>query len=221
MHFKNKKAILFDLDGTLIDSAPDLANSINYMLRELQQDTFDEKQIRSWVGNGAKTLVKRALLANKKSDDKIAQDGLEIFLDHYKNNLCNKTVLYPSVKKRLKELKDRGFMLAIITNKPYDFISPILKKLEIDNYFEDFIGGDSLKFKKPDPTPLLFMCDKLKVPIDQAIMIGDSKNDILAARAASMSNIALSYGYNYNEDLNIYEPDLILDNFGKIADYLT
>ena len=210
MNLSDKKLILFDLDGTLIDSVPDLSESVNFMLRELKKPTFSEELIRTWMGNGAKTLVQRAV----KKDD--VDDELKIFLTHYSNNLCNKTILYPSVKKTLKTLKDRGFKLAIITNKPYDFIEPILKGLDILKYFDDFIGADSLDEKKPHPKPLLYMCEKFGVSVKDSVMVGDSKNDILAAKVAGMDSIGVNYGYNYDEDIVTYEPDLIIDDFAKI-----
>jgi 2-phosphoglycolate phosphatase len=210
MNLSDKKLILFDLDGTLIDSAPDLAQSVNFMLRELNRSTFSEDIIRSWVGNGAKRLVQRAL--DKESVD----SELDIFLKHYSSNLCDKTKLYPNVLETLNTLKQKGHKLAIITNKPYDFIEPILKGLGISDLFDDFIGGDSLDRKKPDPLPLLYMCEKFGISVDKSVMIGDSKNDILAASAAGMDSIGVSYGYNYDESISVYEPDMVVDDFSTI-----
>ena len=110
--------------------------------------------------------------------------------------------------------------MAIITNKPFDFIEPILKQLELNNLFELCIGGDSLSEKKPSPLPLTFMCKKFKINARNTLMIGDSKNDILAAKAANIQSIAVSYGYNYGEDIRVYEPDLTIDNFGDILEVL-
>jgi phosphoglycolate phosphatase len=222
--FIDKELLLFDLDGTLIDSAKDLALSINYMLSEINRDKFSDEIIDSWVGNGAATLVKRALSGSVEVDEnldaKIFENALEIFLTYYKNNLCVATVMYPNVKTTLKILKDSGYKLAIITNKPSEFIKPILEKLEIYDMFSLCIGGDSLSQRKPHPMPLLHICKELGLHVEKSIMIGDSKNDILAAQAANIQSIAVSYGYNYGEDIRVYNPDITVDDFADILKVL-
>ena len=220
MNFTDKELIIFDLDGTLIDSVPDLALSVNHTLKSLNRDTFSEDIIRTWVGNGATTLVKRALSgsANIKDDiDEILfQEALEIFLKFYSNNLTTSTILYDNVKDTLISLKSKNYRLVIVTNKPYDFIQPILLGLDLDDLFEYYIGGDSLSQKKPNPMPLLHVCEKLNIATEKSIMIGDSKNDIIAAKEANMDSIAVSYGYNYDEDISIHEPNIVFDNFAEI-----
>lgn len=217
---KSKKLIIFDLDGTLIDSAKDLALSINYMLEQVGHQTFSEETIDLWVGNGAQTLVKRALSGsetiNENIDEELFEKSLTIFLDYYKNNLCVKTAPYPHVETTLKKLYSHGYYMAIVTNKPYDFVQPILKTLDIEKYFSYYIGGDSLSLKKPSPEPLLHVCQKLGISYKNSIMVGDSKNDILAANAANMQSIAVSYGYNYGEDISMYNPDITIDDFSDI-----
>ncbi|MEA2017442.1 MAG: phosphoglycolate phosphatase [Campylobacterota bacterium] len=221
MEFKNKKAILFDLDGTLIDSVPDLASAVNHMLKELNRQIFSENVIRRWVGNGAQTLVKRALLSqsdiSKDIDTKLFEKALNIFLIFYKDNVCVDTRLYSGVLDTLKTLKKQNFRLAIVTNKPYSFIQPILTKLELDNIFEYFIGGDCLEKKKPDPMQLLYTCEKLNITIEESIMIGDSKNDILAANSIDMDSIGVTYGYNYGESISVHNPSLVVDKFSDIT----
>lgn len=220
MKFINKKLLLFDFDGTLIDSAPDLALAVNHTMKSLNRSEFDEELIRSWVGNGALTLVKRGLSGKSEVDSELdeilVKKALEIFLEFYTKNLCVQTRLYPNVAKTLNSLKAKDYRLAIITNKPYDFIEPILQGLNIDNIFELFIGGDSLKLKKPNPEPLLYVCQSLGVSNIDTLMIGDSKNDILAAKAAAIESIGVSYGYNYGEDISVYNPDIVVDDFGEI-----
>jgi len=220
----NKQLIIFDLDGTLIDSALDLAIAVNYMLETLNRDSFDEAIIRGWVGNGAQTLVKRALVGqrevNQDLDEVLLNNALKIFLDYYAKNLAVKTKMYAGVEFTLKELYNNGFRLAIVTNKPYNFVEPILNQLNILNLFEIFIGGDSLDTKKPDPAPLKYVATKLDVDIHNCIMVGDSKNDILAAHACDMHNIAVTYGYNYGEDIAIYKPTFKVDNFSDILEIL-
>ncbi len=219
-----KKLIIFDLDGTLIDSVPDLAAAVNHMLTELGYRAYDEHLIRLWVGNGAQTLVKRALSGSVSIDETIDEthfmQALNIFLTHYSKNLALHTKAYENVVTTLQQLQKRGYRLAIVTNKPVEFVSPILEALSLQQYFEYFIGGDSLPERKPHPMPLLHVCEKLGTTVDEAVMIGDSKNDLLAANAAHMQSIGVTYGYNYDEEISVYDPDIIVDDFAELLKYL-
>ncbi len=216
MKFINKKVILFDLDGTLVDSAPDLALAVNHMLETLERETFSSETIRSWVGNGAQTLVKRSLSGSSVMDEAIEPElfskALDIFLDFYAQNLCVTTVAYPNVSATLKSLKEKKYRLVVVTNKPFDFIQPLLEGLALTDLFELCLGGDSLTKRKPDPLPLLHVCERLNVSVSECVMVGDSKNDIIAANAADMH----SYGYNYGEDISLYQPDRVVDDFSEI-----
>ena len=222
---QEKNVLLFDLDGTLVDSGPDLALAVNRTLKDLNKATFDQDIIHHWVGNGAKVLIERALSGSstidKQLDESLAQDALAIFLAHYQQCLCIESVLYDDVKKGLFALKAAGFRLAIITNKPAVFIQPILTGLGIDNVFELLIGGDTLSEKKPHPAPLHYALKQLNVVAEQCVMIGDSKNDILAAKAANIDSVGLTYGYNYGEDINQYQPQWCFDTFSELLSALT
>jgi len=224
LKFLNKKVIIFDLDGTLIDSSPDLALAINYMLKSINKERFSLDEIHHWVGNGAETLVKRALSGSSEISANINEDefkeALDIFLEFYAKNLAVATVTYPNVLSTLSKLKGHGYKLVIVTNKPFDFVEPILEKLQLKEYFEFYLGGDSLKEKKPHPAPLLYVYDKLKVSVDECVMIGDSKNDILASKACGMQSIGVTYGYNYGEHIKSYEPDVYFSDFSKIGEVL-
>jgi len=221
----HKKAIFFDLDGTLIDSVPDLAMAVNKMLERLGRERFDESVIRYWVGNGAQTLVKRALLGKRDVDDDtvetaLFQKALGIFLQAYRSHLCDATRPYPHVPETIEKLRQKGYRLAIITNKPEPFIAPILEGLGLKHYFEAWLGGDSLPQKKPDPMPLLHMCETFNITICDAVMVGDSKNDILAANACSMASIGVTYGYNYGEEISIHQPTVVIDDFKTLLGHL-
>jgi phosphoglycolate phosphatase len=218
VYFTNKKLLIFDFDGTLIESVPDLASALNAMLLQLGRDTFSEESIREWVGNGAKTLVSRALCGSREIDATLlAQQplsrALEIFLHYYRQNPANKTRLYKGVKETLQDLHKKGYTLAIVTNKPTAFIAPINEALGIAELFSLSLGADALAQKKPHPLPLLHTLTQLGFSKEEALMIGDSKNDILAAKAAGIASVAVSYGYNYGEDIARYNPDAIIDNF--------
>ncbi|TQV86033.1 phosphoglycolate phosphatase [Aliikangiella coralliicola] len=223
--FKGKKVLLFDLDGTLIDSAPDLALAANLMLAELQMPEFSQEVVRSWVGNGAKTLVQRALSGSieisPELDAGYVDRALERFLQFYQANVCNETQLYEGVRETLQRLKDRGYKLTIVTNKPEQFVTPILKSFKLNEIFELVVAGDTLAKKKPDPAQLNYVCQQLSVSVQQCLMIGDSKNDILAAKAISMESIGLTYGYNYGESISIFQPEIALDHFSNILDVLS
>jgi phosphoglycolate phosphatase len=219
LKLENKKLLIFDLDGTLINSALDLALAVNYMLETIKRDTFSEEIIHGWVGNGALILVKRALSGSRTVDERLdevyVQKALKIFLDYYEKNLCNATVPYPHVISTLKTLKEK-YTLAIVTNKPFTFVSPILKGLDMDGLFELILGGDSLSQKKPHSMPLLHVCEKLSVSVEASVMVGDSKNDILAANACNMDSVGVTYGYNYGEDIGVHKPTIIIDDFGDL-----
>jgi phosphoglycolate phosphatase len=223
LSMQQKSLLLFDLDGTLIDSVPDLSLAINLMLEELGKDSFSIDQIKKWVGNGALMLVQRAMSGKNEPDilnKEELQKALELFLDHYTNNIFKKTRLYPNVKETLQELHKYSKKMVIITNKPHKFVKPILEELKIEEFFDDFIGGDYLSQKKPHPLPINYIIEKFQIPKRDVVMIGDSKSDILAAKSANIDSIALSYGYNQNEDLSKFKPELIIDNFSKLKEIL-
>ena len=224
MKFSHKKVILFDLDGTLINSAPDLALAVNHMLETLDRDMFSEDIIDGWVGNGALMLVQRALSGQRtvdgSLDNVLVQYALDIFLAYYAKNLCNETVPYPHVKTTLNTLQAKGYSLSIVTNKPFAFVEPILEVLGMNGLFELILGGDSLPLKKPDPAPLLHVSEKLGISVDKCVMIGDSKNDILAANACGMQSVGVTYGYNYGEDIGVHNPTVIINDFSELLELL-
>ena len=224
IELRDKKLLIFDLDGTLINSALDLAKAVNYMLVQLGKETFEEETIHGWVGNGALTLVKRALLGKREIDNTLdinyVEKALNIFLDYYEANLCNATVPYPNVTQTLQTLKENGYTLAIVTNKPFKFVAPILRGLEMEGLFAQILGGDSLAEKKPHPEPLLHVCETLGISVETSVMIGDSKNDILAANACGMDSVGVTYGYNYGEDIGVHKPTIIINDFKDLLGYL-
>lgn len=213
----NKQLLIFDLDGTLIDSVPDLANSVNFSLKNNNLPIHTTDSIRSFVGNGSYKLCERAcpIDSDKALVDKIHDD----FLSHYHANTCVATTAYQGVNDGLKRLA-KHYTLAIATNKPMRFLPAILGKFGWADLFKMVLGGDSLDKKKPDPAPLLHICQTLGIESGQAIMIGDSKNDILAGQNAGLTTLALSYGYNYDEPIKNSNPDRVFDDFGALAEFL-
>ncbi|MBI0425677.1 phosphoglycolate phosphatase [Psychrobacter sp. NG27] len=221
----DKQLLIFDFDGTLIDSVPDLADATNAMLTTLGKETYPIETIRNWIGNGSRLLVERALVGKVKVLEgeltvEEADHAEQIFFDAYKNLSGSKTVAYPDVDNGLKKLKDAGYTLALVTNKPIRFVPKILQSFGWQDLFSEVLGGDSLSTKKPDPAPLLHVCEALNVSPEQAVMIGDSKNDILAGQNANMDTLGLSYGYNYGQDIRELNPTEAFDGFADLVTWI-
>ncbi|BFT30461.1 phosphoglycolate phosphatase [Alteromonas sp. D210916BOD_24] len=213
--------VLFDLDGTLVDSVPDLALSLNLALNDLGYAQYSESEVRNWVGNGARMLVKRGLSGSTKVvpslSEAVVEQAFSRFIHHYREQLGKYSHLYPNVKSTLQRLFDHNIQLAVVTNKPTEFVAPILQSFDIAHYFKATLGGDALAQKKPSPLPLIHLCTSLGSTPEHCIMVGDSKNDILAAKAANMKSVGLSYGYNYGEDIAQHHPDWVFDDFSEVA----
>lgn len=224
MTIDNKKLLIFDFDGTLIDSVPDLADAANIMLSQLGKPTYPLKTIQEWVGNGARMLVERALSGSIEINPALSDvevDAAEhLFFEAYAAHDTSKTAAYPDVDLGLKQLMDAGFTLALVTNKPIRFVPDILASLGWTSHFAMVLGGDSLPVKKPDPAPLLHVCETLGFDASQAIMIGDSINDIQAGKRANIDTIGLSYGYNYGQDIRDSQPNQAFDNFKSLLDWV-
>lgn len=222
MMWQNIKAVAFDLDGTLIDSAPDLAVATQDTLAELGLSSCSEAQVRSWVGNGAEMLMRRAMHNALGAD--VEQSALDaampVFMRHYEANLEKHSALYADVIHVLQVLFDAGFKLAVVTNKPYRFTVPLLKAFELDPFFSLVLGGDTLAKMKPDPLPLEHVLQQWQLDHSQLLMVGDSKNDILAAKAAGVASIGLTYGYNYGEDIALVGPTAVCEQFKDILHWL-
>ncbi len=220
-----KKLLIFDFDGTLIDSVPDLTDATNAMLSVLGKDTYPIETIRNWIGNGSRMLVERALVgsvevATGALTKEEADHAEQVFFDAYKNLSGSKTVAYPDVDEGLKKLHAAGYTLALVTNKPIQFVPKILQSFGWQDLFSEVVGGDSLPAKKPDPAPLLYVCKALNINVAQAVMIGDSRNDILAGQNANMDTLGLSYGYNYGQDIRELNPTEAFDSFATLVEYI-
>lgn len=216
------RAIVFDLDGTLVHSGPDLALAANRMLQKLDMTAFPEQTIYTWLGNGARNLVKRALAGGQDValEDALVQRGYELFCRFYLDGLCVRSAPYPDVETVLEKLRTTGFHLGCVTNKPESFTTPLLAKLHLDHYFELVVCGDSLPKKKPDPMPLQYMCRRFDASHDTVIMVGDSMSDVQAAQAAKMPVVCVSYGYGQSLDLTKARPDAIIDSFTELTDLI-
>ena len=219
MTLKKPKMILIDVDGTLVDSVPDLAYCVDEMMRQLGRPAHGEDKVRNWVGNGVERLVRRALvgqLDGEPSDEDFAK-AYPLFLELYAENTSNRSVLYPGVREGLDYMKSRGYRLGCVTNKAAQFTIPLLKDLGIHDEFGIVVCGDTLSVKKPDPKPLLHAAEHFGVDSEDSLMLGDSKSDVSAARAAGFQIVCMSYGYNHGEDIRKYAPDAVIDSMAELS----
>ena len=214
------EAIVIDLDGTMVDSVPDLAHSVDQVMERLHLAPCGEAQVRLWVGNGVEPLVKRALTKSMdgEPDAALFAQAFPLFLEVYGANTCARSRLYPGIGEGLLRLKGLGYRLACVTNKAERFTTPLLVALGIAAHFELVIAGDSLPRKKPDPLPLLHASQHFGVPPQAVLMVGDSVSDVKAARAAGCNVVCVSYGYNHGEDIREAGPDAVIDRLTELPD---
>ena len=222
MAVRKPKMILIDVDGTLVDSVPDLAYCVDEMMKALGREPHGETKVRDWVGNGVERLTRRALIGQldgEPSDEDFAK-GYPIFLDLYKDNTSKRSCLYPGVREGLDYMKSQGYLLGCVTNKDAQFTIPLLKGLGIYYEFGIVVSGDTLPVKKPDPQPLLHAAAHFGVGAEDSLMLGDSKSDVTAARNAGFQIVCMSYGYNHGEDIRNYHPDAVIDSMEELKTLL-
>ena len=216
------KLIMIDVDGTLVDSVPDLAYCIDEMMQKLGLGKWGEAKVRHWVGNGIPKLVERALTGELEGRPikEVFDIAYPIFLDLYEDNMAEKSYLYDGVREGLDYLKSQEYQLGCVTNKSEQFTHPLLKVLGIFNDFKIIISGDTLAKRKPDPMPLLYCADQFNLKPEECLMLGDSVSDVKAARAAGFDIICMSYGYNHGNDIGDENPDLVIDSMSQLSDHL-
>ena len=213
-------AVLFDLDGTLVDTLPDLHLAGNAMLGDLGRSPVPLEAIRSYVGRGIGNLVKRLLagsLAAAEDDSPPPVDALASFRRHYARENGRNATVYPGVIDGLRVLKAKGVPLGLITNKAAAFVAPLLESIGLAGYFDVVVSGDTLPRQKPDPMPLVWACGRLGVSPANTRFIGDSINDFLAGRAADCRVFLLPYGYNEDRDVHDLACDAIVETVAVAA----
>ena len=210
------QGLIFDLDGTLIDSRADIVDAVNHSLQALHLGLLDAQQISQYVGDGVRNLISRSLAHFDRQD--LLAEGIACFKKVYGEHLLDNTRLYPGVAEILESFKAKP--MAVITNKPEDFSLHILEGLKIRSYFNCILGGDSLAAKKPDPGPLLRVLARWGLDPSQVVVVGDSSNDIEAGKKAGTWTCAVTYGFKTHEELQALAPDWLIANISEIRDYV-
>jgi phosphoglycolate phosphatase len=216
------KMVMLDLDGTMIDTGRDIANCANRALRDLGRPEQPMERVLTWIGNGVPRLVKRALTGEmwNEPDEALFERALASFQRHYAAAFSEHSRPFPGVVETLERLVAAGFSLACITNKAEAFTAPLLKGLDLQKFFTLVLSGDSLPKQKPDPMPLLRACRHFGITPDHGVLVGDSSNDVRAARAAGMPVICVTYGYNHGKDIRDSSPDAVMDSLTELPNYL-
>lgn len=219
---KKPQMVLVDLDGTLVDSVPDLAFCVDAMMQRLDMPLRGEARVREWVGNGVERLVRRALInqLDGEPDETLYEKALPVFMGLYAENTSKRSHLYPGVREGLDYLTGAGYKLGCVTNKAAAFTEPLLKDMGIYDCFSIVVSGDTVPKKKPDPMPLLHACAFFGVDPQDALMVGDSMSDVKAARAAGFQIVCLTYGYNHGIDIRESRPDAVIDSMAELRGLL-
>ncbi|AXF78036.1 phosphoglycolate phosphatase [Erwinia tracheiphila] len=217
-HFTEIRGVAFDLDGTLVDSAPGLADAIDATLTTLHLPAAGVARVSTWIGNGADIMIERALnwaLGHKPTGD-LHAEACTLFDKHYAVTVKTGSRLFPAVKENLAAMAASGIPMAIVTNKPTAFIQPLLISSGISDYFSLVLGGDDVVMKKPHPAPIFLVLGTFGLLPAELLFVGDSRNDILAAQAAGCPCTGMTYGYNYGEPVASSHPNLVLDHFNDL-----
>lgn len=217
------KAVMIDLDGTMLDTVTDLAVAVNLMLKELGGPPLQEEQVRDFVGKGIPNLVERALACALGAVPGAAsfEQALPLYFDCYERVNGKHTIVYPGVREGLDALRAMGFPLACVTNKSERFTLPLLRQMQFADYFAVVVAGDTLPKKKPDPLPLIHACERLAIQPRDMLMIGDSLNDTIAARAAGCPVFCVPYGYNEGMAVRDLDVDAIVETLFEATKLIT
>lgn len=207
--------IIFDLDGTLVDSRRDIATAVNFTLKNFGLKEKSRKEITSYIGRGVRDLVRKSLGAKKET---LLEKALFVFEDYYRKHFADKSVLYPNVKEALEHFKNKKKV--VITNRNHEFALLTLKALGIYEYFEHIAGGDDINCAKPSPCPLDKIIAELSVDKEKTIIVGDMDIDVLAGKGARITTCAVSYGIGKKENIIKAKPDFIIDDISKLKDII-
>ncbi|MEM7096785.1 MAG: phosphoglycolate phosphatase [Pseudomonadota bacterium] len=214
---KPYQAYLFDLDGTLIDTAPDLNLALNHSLERAGLAQVPETLTRHWIGHGAKVMVEQALQYHEISDTgTLVNTMFDDFLEYYADHNAHLSKPYPTVLETLRTLYNQGKVLCVVTNKLEHFSRSILDQLDMSDYFAELIGGDTATKPKPDPAPIHLCLERISVPYQDALFVGDSATDVGAARNANMTVVCMRDGYNHGTPAHELGADGVIDRFEEL-----
>ena len=210
-------AYLFDLDGTLVDTAPDLSRALNHTLSLAGLPDVDESLTRHWVGHGVRAMLEAAFrhLGLTQAPEDL-DDHQTTLVDHYAEHIADHSLPYPTVVETLQALAERA-PLAVVTNKPTDLSNRLLAALDLERFFQIVVGRGSTERFKPDPQPALYACEHIGKPAPQALFVGDSETDVLCARAAGCPIVLYRYGYNHGKDPDRLGADRVIDSFDALV----
>jgi len=218
---ENPIAVIFDLDGTLVDSAPDLTEALNYVLRRAGRPGMTIPRVRHLVGNGARAMIAKGFSESGTTpDDEAIEDILQDYLSYYEDNIADQSIIFPGVKSLLGELTGRGIPLGLCTNKSIRLARKLMTEIGLAGYFPVMTGGDSFDFQKPDPRHLTETLALMNCPASGAVMVGDTANDIIAARKAGMASIAVSFGYSATA-VTSFNPNVVINHYRDFTDALS
>jgi phosphoglycolate phosphatase len=214
------RAVIFDLDGTLVDTAPDLMLATNHVLSLMDRRPITMGEVRAFVGHGARALIARGALATGDAlDDKTLSYAHAEFLRYYGKNIAVNSAIFPGATELLKACQAAGFKMGVCTNKTEGLSVRLLNTLDLAKYFGAIVGPDTINIAKPDPAPYFETLKRLNVAAQNSIMVGDSETDILTARAAKVPVIAVTFGYTA-KPVHHYQPDYLVSHFDEIWDIL-
>ena len=211
------KLLVFDLDGTLVDSQVDLANAINYMLRHYHRPELPVDVVAGYIGDGASMLVRRSL--GDPRDENFVSQAYETFVTYYREHVLDNTYAYPGVVDAIHAIRETAngrLQMAVLSNKPVRPSERILQGLGMDSFFTRIYGGNSFETKKPDPLGAITLLRETRTEPAQAVMIGDSQNDVLTARNAGMWSVGVTYGFS-PDTLKAHPPDVLIDSPQELA----
>lgn len=214
------RAVLFDLDGTLLDTLPDLIAAANLTLQELGRPLRSDAEIRNFIGKGVPHLVYRFMTEGSQASEEEVEGALAVFRRYYAQENGVRTLPFPGVLEMLTALKADGYRLALVTNKATAFTHPLLAQQAVEGFFDSIVCGDTLTVRKPDPAPLLLACSQLGVAPSEAVMVGDSLNDAAAAHAVGMPVLLLKHGYSSAMPVEEIDCAALLSSLAEIPAWL-
>jgi phosphoglycolate phosphatase len=215
--FNNIKAILFDLDGTLFETAPELAEAVNLMLKDLEMAELKTNEIKRFIGRGAENLIKQSIEVSSKNDPVPSFEKAEKLFEHHYSLISSNSQMFEGVEKAITDLKANDFLLGCVTNKPAIYSESLMNHSRLSNYMDIIVSGDTTEKKKPDPLPILHALNQLNIEPKDAIMVGDSVVDIEAGYAAGTNIFTVPYGYQFGRSIISDKVDYAMSNFSELT----